>query len=278
MNIKDVTYVGYKSMAILWGISSNYWDIVKVFRKQAESKQSEYAPGSTENVRWEKIKDRWNDLAVRISWEMKYLNGSYGGYGLGVEKMLSQLWSYLGYDHKDLPAFSSYKHLPLLLPTTFKVEPPNNISSIEQQPISKEDTELRSPIRNEKEFQDRYITLFNGTVFRIYTSIGLGMWLNSVLDRDSADDYALDLWDIVLEGSRNFMYYSRSCLSESEASNVQYFDGKQTDTQEKMRIRAKYIRKHENTLTVNGGVYAINKSNIPEQYINSVNTLDDLND
>jgi hypothetical protein len=271
--LDEIIPITYKSMAILWGCSRNKWSIVKEYRKQAQLKQYSYPIGSDDYIRWEKIKDRWADLSVRIIWACNFFKGNYGGYGNGVYNTLTHLWETMGNSIDTLIDFESYDNLQILTPISFSEEPTSEIISLEDT-FENEDSIFRIDIQTEEEFQSLYKTIFNYSISDMYAGMGMGIWMDTVLDRTTVindSDYILSIWDSLVEGSRNFLYMGRNCMAETEIESVKYFNNIETDERTRYTIRSKYIRKNEDSMISHGGIFAINKSKLTTEWQEKIN-------
>jgi len=274
--LKECVEIAYKSMAIIYGSTRNKWNIVLDNKEYARSKQMSYEIGSEEYIKWENIKIRWSDLSTRLSWGWHFYKGGYAGAGNGVHLLLQELYDLLGYSSKDdLNYFDDYDNLQIYQPISFIEEPSQNVIDLENS-FENDDDIFRTTIQDKEDFESLYKIIFNATVKDIYTGIGMGMWLDNQLDRDSAtgDDpeLAIAMWDMILEGSRNFLYTGRNCLADVEIESKTYFDTDiLRDRKFEHTVRTKYVKNNEDSMLAVGGVFKINYDKLPEEWKNKVN-------
>ena len=274
--LKECVEIAYKSMAIIYGSTRNKWNIVLDNKEYARSKQMSYEIGSEEYIKWENIKIRWSDLSTRLSWGWHFYKGGYAGAGNGVHLLLQELYDLLGYSSKDdLNYFDDYDNLQIYQPISFIEEPSQNVIDLENS-FENDDDIFRTTIQDKEDFESLYKIIFNATVKDIYTGIGMGMWLDNQLDRDSAtgDDpeLAIAMWDMILEGSRNFLYTGRNCLADVEIESKTYFDTNiLRDRKFEHTVRTKYVKNNEDSMLAVGGVFKINYDKLPEEWKNKVN-------
>jgi hypothetical protein len=270
MEMKKAVEELYKSVAIIYGSSRNKWNICKEERKEAFSKQMSFEVGTEDYSKWEKIKDRWNDLSTRLSWEFHYYGDGYGGYGNGARVLLEAVYDALGHDKSNLIDFNKYDGIKIISPLSFSEYPTDEIIALEDS-FEDEDDAFR-----DGDWKDRYIRLFDSTTDDIYRMMGCALYFDSIVDKENIEgdeELALATWNLLIEGSRNFLYYGRNCLAETEINTKSYFE-QQMNPKNKNLIRSKYISFNEHKVLTVGGVFCINYDKLPDEWKEKVTYID----
>ena len=273
LTMKECVERGYYSSALIYGSARNKWVIAKEHRNVAQNEQMKLDPESEEFDIKQKMKLRWSDLSTRLTWLWKFCDVGFGTNGHGVRKLLEDIYELLGEDKSNLVNFKSYDNLHILSPISFNEEPSKDIASLENEFEPEDDI-----FRNNNDERELYKTMFNYMLLDVYRFMAMGVWFDEHLDRDSVigddRDLILSIWDIIIEGAKNFLYQARGCFADSEIETRKFFDGEdEKDIKFVYGARKKFMDAKEDTLVAAGGLYKINYSKLPQEWKDKVTAL-----
>ena len=274
LTLKECTERGYYYSALVYGSARNKWKIVSQLRNNVQVILDTLDKDSQEFEDTQVVKNRWADVSTRLNWLWKFTSTGFGT-GESVKHLLEQIYVLLGEDVNDLVDFDSYDYLPILSPMSFTEEPPQEIKDLESV-FEAED----SIFRDDSSLETQYFTIFNYLLLDVYRFMAMGCWLDSQLDRTNiiGDDFdlALDIWDIIIESSKNFLYQSRTCFATTEIETMKYFKNQDpADIRFMHTTKKKFLDSKEHLLAAVGGLYKINYDKLPEEWKSKVEVLPD---
>lgn len=270
MDLLQALEIGYKSVALIYGSTRYKWDLLKRFRSEAYDLQQSLPSGSEERKRAEMLKDRWGNLSTRASWFWKFCSVGFGVDGDGVKDLAELAYTAAGGDVNDLVDFDSFDKIQIKSPLTFIVEPPEEI-------ISLESSFIPEPFDLTQSIDDLYFDIFHHLLLDVYRLMGVGCWLDSVLDEESITgdkETATATWYVIIEGAKNFLYQARSCFADTEVEARGFFNNENiTDRIMKIKVKHRYMKAKENTLLCAGGAFMLNYDKLPPEWQSNVETL-----
>lgn len=270
MDILQALEIGYKAVAIIHGSTRYKWELIKQFRTDAYNLQQELPEDSEERKQAEMLKDRWSSLLTRASWFWKFCSVGFGVDGESVKELAELAYEAAGGNTANLIDFYSYDKVKIKTPLTFIAVPPDEVIALEGE-FEDEEFDVSQPTN------DLYFELFQCLLLDVYRLMGVGCWLDDVLDTwpDNADvESASAIWYVIIEGAKNFLYQARSCFADTEIEARRFFNNEDvTDRITKIKVKQRYMKAKETTLMSAGGAFLINYDKLPPEWQNNVETL-----
>ena len=260
----DYTREAYFSLEKAWAASENKLIIIRAISQKMKD-NIDAAPDEATKEFWRHRKYRWDDLRTRARWASRFMgrNISKMRYDQHIQGICNKIYMMAG--GKVLPDF---KFKRLSSPLSFTVEPCQLCKSL-QQSFSPNDKKLRSET---SPWDDQFYEILIALAHDAYKVMGTGLYyrekireLEPTLTGNSPGGYpwseVIQMWDVMLEHSRQFLFHGRACFATTELVMQKQEDNIQGSRLEgrQFGLNRKYFNEPDDTFKCVTGLYAINR-------------------
>ena len=195
----------------------------------------------------------------RAWWDLQTRSREASAHARVVDGFCREAYELAGGDPQDLPSLTSIR---VAQPLSFSSAPCAGCVALEDS-FSPTDTQQREAT---DPWYDQYVTIFDDLVALIYKGTAAALWFDTQIAPLRAgmtgtnEVLAVKRWDVLVEGSRNMLYYGRNCFATSEVVGHQQFEDLPGSQRSRLEIetRQKFVTRNEGAYTAAGGIYTIN--------------------